>query len=55
MKKLVRNLSPFIVSFGILSAQTPEFLLTEGQEKMKAGAFLQADSLFKKVLQLDNT
>ena len=55
MKKLVRNLSPFIVSFGILSAQTPELLLTEGQEKMKAGAFLQADSLFKKVLQLDNT
>ena len=40
---------------GFIFAQSPEILLSEGQEKIKEGAFVQADSLFNKALELDNT
>ena len=40
---------------GFICAQSPEILFSEGQEKIKEGAFAQADSLFNKALELDNT
>ena len=55
MKKRVKSILLFIVIGGIIFAQSPEILLSEGQEKIKEGAFVQADSLFNKALELDNT
>ena len=55
MKKCVKSILLFIVIGGIIFAQSPEILLSEGQEKIKEGAFVQADSLFNKALELDNT
>ena len=55
MKKRVKSILLFIVIGGFIFAQSPEILLSEGQEKIKEGAFVQADSLFNKALELDNT
>ena len=55
MKKRVKSILLFIVIGGFIFAQSPEILFSEGQEKIKEGAFVQADSLFNKALELDNT
>ena len=55
MKKRVKSILLFIVVGGFIFAQSPEILLSEGQEKIKEGAIVQADSLFNKALELDNT
>ena len=55
MKKRVKSILLFIVVGGFIFAQSPEILFLEGQEKIKEGAFVQADSLFNKALELDNT
>ena len=55
MKKRVKSILLFIVVGGFIFAQSPEILFSEGQEKIKEGAFVQADSLFNKALELDNT
>jgi len=55
MKKRVKSILLFIVIGGFIFAQSPEILFSEGQEKIKEGAFAQADSLFNKALELDNT
>ena len=55
MKKCVKSILLFIVIGGFICAQSPEILFSEGQEKIKEGAFVQADSLFNKALELDNT
>ena len=55
MKKCVKSIFLFIVTGGLICAQSPEILFSEGQEKIKEGAFVQADSLFNKALELDNT
>jgi len=55
MKKCVKSILLFMVIGGFICAQSPEILFSEGQEKIKEGAFAQADSLFNKALELDNT
>ena len=55
MKKCVKSIFLFIVTGGLICAQSPEILFSKGQEKIKEGAFVQADSLFNKALELDNT
>ena len=55
MKKRVKSILLFMVIGGFIFAQSPEILFSEGQEKIKEGAFVQADSLFNKALELDNT
>ncbi|MDP6261358.1 MAG: tetratricopeptide repeat protein [Candidatus Neomarinimicrobiota bacterium] len=55
MKKCVKSIFLFIVTGGLICAQSSEILFSKGQEKIKEGAFVQADSLFNKALELDNT
>ena len=36
-------------------AQSPEILTSQGEAKMNTGAYMEADSLFKQALKMDNT